>query len=119
MGYRSLAGKMRAHAFVFFAVMACLAVVAFVVLRIEAFSNEIEERSRENRALACSTADLIAHVPAVQFEGEPLKNFLGWIEARAEILAAARAAQVCEPRIIHDLQLRIEKDDALLQQLNP
>jgi hypothetical protein len=72
----------------------------------------------ENRAVACTTADLIAHVPDVQFEGEPLNNFLGWIEARHDILVAAKAAHVCEPDIIEKLERRIALDNELLRSLN-
>jgi len=90
-------------------------ITLIIALSVGFFVNE--ERVRENRAVACATADLIAFVPAVQFEGESLENFIGWLDARRDVLHAAREAQTCEPRIIEALESRIEEDDRLLEQI--
>lgn len=106
-----------------------LAAFAGTVIAIGAFAigrdarQDINDVTSANRALgldvkslSCGMADLIAHVPAVQFRGEPLQNFIGWIEARRDILASA---EDCDPKVIIQLERRVRIDDELLSTLKP
>lgn len=77
----------------------------------------IEEASKQNKEIACAIADLIAYVPAIQFEGESRRNFINWIDSRRSLLDAARVEDTCSPKTIRALVIRKERDARLLEKL--
>ena len=63
-----------------------------------------------------ATTRLVAHVPAIQFEGESLANFRGWIESRRDMLETARS---CDEETRELLENRVKLDQQLLEELTP
>lgn len=80
-------------------------------------SKENERSSDDNRALTCNTARLISYVPAVQFEGEPQANFVGWISSRRDLLVEVRDRKSCSTQTTRLLRNRVELDRRLLEDL--
>jgi len=74
----------------------------------------VETVADQNRRTTCSIARLVAYVPAMQFEGEPLENFLNWISARRALLLEA---QQCDPTVEAILRERVAQDQKLLDEL--
>jgi hypothetical protein len=72
-------------------------------------------RATKNQEFICNMADLVSHVPVAQFEGEPFENFVGWIEARQNLLDDAREG--CSEQIIEDFERRVRLDEQELIRL--
>lgn len=75
------------------------------------------QHTQDTEALICSTVRLVAYVPALQFEGESQRNFIGWIEARRDMLADVRQRGLCSPEDQRRLERRVAADEALLKEL--
>lgn len=68
------------------------------------------------RRVVCPIANLVAHVPAVQFKGETLRNFVGWIEAAQKIFRQAQRNDACGEDVIAALKRRNEINQVVLEQ---
>jgi hypothetical protein len=62
-------------------------------------------------------ARLISYVPAIQFEGEPRANFMGWLESRRDMLVQLREHGQCSEQTASLLEERVRLDNHLLDQL--
>lgn len=76
-----------------------------------------KDTAGDTEVLICSTARLIAFVPAIQFEGEPLDNFIGWTESRRDMLRDIRQRDLCTTEIQTLMEKRVQLDEALLKEL--
>src|SRR5262245_16733092 len=91
-------------------VAAVAAILCSAILAIALITREHTLES--NRDLTCNIADLVAHVPAVQFEGESTANFVGWIDATRRILDTATE---CSDDIQAAIDRRVEKNRETLE----
>jgi len=92
-------------------------ITGLVLLSLNANRNhaaEIDNNAVANRALTCATARLVSFVPALQFEGEPRENFLGWLESRRDMLVEIRERSACDSETQKLLEERVELDQQLL-----
>jgi hypothetical protein len=89
-------------------------IVISVLVLIGLDSNK--ENSDANRDLTCDTARLVSFVPALQFEGEPRENFIGWLRARRAMLEGIREHQTCDAETERLLENRVRLDQKLLDQ---
>lgn len=95
-------------------------VMASAALALSAFLFERDRTSiNDNSALSCATARLISYVPAVQFEGEPRSNFLGWIVSRRDLLVEVRKRRRCSAETERLLAHRVRLDEAVLRETRP
>lgn len=92
-----------------------LVVVVVLVLTISN-GNKIEELTEQTSELTCSMARLVSFVPAVQFEGEPKDNFVGWIVARHDMLNVVEDG-TCSEDTLYALSERVRLDERLLEDI--
>ena len=81
-----------------------------------AISLSVKENKQANTVMVCSITRLVSHVPAVQFQGEPLSNCVGWIKARQDMLRAVREREICQ-KDEAALEHRVKLDQALLKEM--
>lgn len=93
-----------------------LGVTLMGLLAVLAFGLSVRETGEDNRIMVCSITRLVAHVPAIQFEGEPLDNFVGWIEARRDMLDAIHQRNICT-KDEQLLEERVKLDRQLLEEI--
>lgn len=87
--------------------------------RSEKNTARIQHITEQNQDITCSIAKLVAFVPALQFEGEPVENFIGWIESRKALLEEAEEDFGCDPEVEAILRDRVALDQKLLAELRP
>jgi hypothetical protein len=76
----------------------------------------IKANADQTERISCSISKLVAYVPALQFEGEPIANFIGWIESRKEMLEATKGH--CTDEIEEIIEERVRLDQILLDELS-
>lgn len=94
--------------------LAVVVLAVWVVILANSRQEEVDRLVVDNRSLTCAISRLVAFVPAIQFEGEPRENFIGWLRSRRDMLEIARASGHCSEETVALLAERVRLDTEML-----